>query len=106
MVVAAFSSAANRTNRTRDQASTAQKTCTPASTPQSMTKCSPGDHTAGRRVGPASARQVFLSCATNRRKLRSDPVYPAARALGSNRLALIRPREVATAWATTSRTGS
>ncbi len=30
-------------------ASTAQNTCSPPNTPQSMTRCSPGDHTAGRR---------------------------------------------------------
>jgi len=48
-VVSARSLSANRTNRTRDQASTAQNTCNPPNTPQSMTRCSPGDHTAGRR---------------------------------------------------------
>ena len=45
----ARSLSANRTNRTRDHASTAQNTCTPSSTPQSMTNVSPGVHTAGRR---------------------------------------------------------
>ena len=49
IVVAAFSSAAKRTNRTRDQASTAQNTCTPSCTPQSIARVSPGVHTAGRR---------------------------------------------------------
>jgi putative transposase len=48
-VVAAFSSAANRTNRNRDQANTAQNTCKPASTPQSMINVSAGLHTPGRR---------------------------------------------------------
>ena len=48
-VVSARSSSAKRTNRNRDQASTAQNTCSPNSTPQSMTRYSPGDHTAGRR---------------------------------------------------------
>ena len=48
-VVSARSSSAKRTNRNRHQASTAQNTCSPPSTPQSMTRCSPGDHTAGRR---------------------------------------------------------
>ena len=48
-VVSARSLSAKRTNRTRHHASTAQNTCSPPSTPQSMTRCSPGDHTAGRR---------------------------------------------------------
>jgi hypothetical protein len=48
-VVPARSSAANRTNRNRHQASTAQDTCRPPSAPQPITRCSPGDHTAGRR---------------------------------------------------------
>jgi hypothetical protein len=48
-VVSARSSRANRTNRNRHQASTAQNTCSPPSAPQSITRCSPGDHTAGRR---------------------------------------------------------
>jgi hypothetical protein len=48
-VAAAFSPAANRTNRNRDQASTAQNTCSRPSVPQSMASVSPGDHTAGRR---------------------------------------------------------
>jgi Transposase len=48
-VVAAFSSAANRTNRNRDQASTAQNTCRRPSEPQSMASVSPCVHTAGRR---------------------------------------------------------
>jgi hypothetical protein len=49
MVVSARSSPANRTNRTLDQASTAQNTCSPFWLPQSITSISPGDHTAGRR---------------------------------------------------------
>ena len=49
-VVSARSSAANRTNRNRHHASTAQNTCSPPSAPQSITRCSPGDHTAGRRL--------------------------------------------------------
>ena len=49
-VVAAVSSRATRTNRTRDQASTAQNTFNPpGSRPQSITSVSPGTHTAGRR---------------------------------------------------------
>ncbi len=48
-VVSARSSAAKRTNRHRDQASTAQNTCSGPSAPQSITSVSPGDHTAGRR---------------------------------------------------------
>ena len=51
-LVSCCSSAAKRTNRIRDHANTAAKTCTPAITPQSMTRCSPGDHTAGRRTRP------------------------------------------------------
>lgn len=48
-VVSARSLSANRTNRTRDQASTAQNTCNPPVLPQSMASISPGVHTAGRR---------------------------------------------------------
>jgi hypothetical protein len=48
-VVSDRSSVANRTNRKRLQASTAQNRCSPPSLPQSMTSTSPGDHTAGRR---------------------------------------------------------
>ena len=61
-------------------------------------------HVAGRRVQPCSARQAFFSCATRRRKLRADPAYPAARALGSSRLALIRACVSFTSRATMSRT--
>ena len=49
-VVAAVSSRATRTNRTRDHANTAQNTFNPpGSSPQSITNVSPGTHTAGRR---------------------------------------------------------
>ena len=91
IVVVACSSAANRTNRTRDHASTAQNTLTPPNTPQSMTRYSPGVHTAGRRPRWSSRRHSTLAPATRRRKLRADPVNPAARAAGSRRFAEIRP---------------
>lgn len=48
--MAAFSSAANRTNRNRDQASIAQNTCSRLVLPQSITSASPGEQTAGRRL--------------------------------------------------------
>ena len=48
-VVSDRSLSANRTNRNRDQASTAQNTCSRPSAPQSMTSVSPGVHVAGRR---------------------------------------------------------
>ena len=49
-VVVARSSVANATNRHRDHASTAQNRCNPAPTSaQSITRYSPGAHTAGRR---------------------------------------------------------
>jgi hypothetical protein len=104
--VACFSSAATRTNRNLDHASIAQKTWTPAITPQSMTRCSPGLHTAGRLPRPCSRRHAFFSCATRRRKFLSDPVYPWARAFGSSRFALIRPLVLFTDCATKSRTPS
>jgi hypothetical protein len=49
-VVEAFSSAAKRTNRHREYASTAQNTIKPgAASAQSIARYSPGDHAAGRR---------------------------------------------------------
>jgi hypothetical protein len=49
-VVVAFSSVANATNLHRDHASTAQNRCNPPPTvAQSITRYSPGVHTAGRR---------------------------------------------------------
>ena len=72
-VVAAVSSRATRTNRTRDHANTAQNTFNPpGSVPQSITSVSPGTHTAGRRCACA-ARHACFSAATRRRKLRGDP---------------------------------
>ena len=93
-VVAAFSSAANRTNRhLRPGQHRARRRARRRSTPQSMTRCSPGDHTAGGGRGGVPPRQSFFAAATRRRKLRSDPAYPAAWATGSSRFALIRPFE-------------
>src|SRR5437016_2542463 len=67
-VVSDRSSPANRTNRTRDQASTAQNTCRAPTLPQSIASTSPGAHTAGRRARWFSRRQAFLASATRRRK--------------------------------------
>ena len=72
-VVSARSLSAKRTNRNRHHASTAQNTCSPPSTPQSITRCSPGDHTAGRRPRWLSLRHNAFCSATSRRKLRADP---------------------------------
>jgi hypothetical protein len=104
-VVAWVSSAANRTNRTRDQASTAQNTWRPPSDPQSMTRCSPGTGVQGRYTR-RDARQAALASATARRRWRADPAYPSARTSGSRRLALIRPSVARTFSAISSRNGS
>ena len=73
-VVGAFSSAAKRTKRQRENAITAQKMCKPASAPQSMTSTSPGAHTPGRRPRWWPERQSRLALATRRLKLRAEPV--------------------------------
>jgi hypothetical protein len=101
----ASSAPANRTDRTRDQVSTVQNTCTPCSTPQSMTSASPGVHTGGRchDVDPAP---LCLRLAARRRKFRAEPAYPPAQAAGSSRLAEIFPRDVRTRSATSPRTSS
>ena len=70
---------------------TAHTTCTPHWEPQPIARCSPGDHTAGRRLRWCSTLRSFFTCATRRRKFRSEPTYPAARAAASKRLAEIRP---------------
>ena len=93
IVVVACSSAANRTNLTRNQASTAQKTLTPPNVPESLTRYSPGAQTAGRRPRWPSRRHSTFAPATRRRKLRADPVNPSPRAAGSNRFAEIRPAD-------------
>ena len=82
----------------------------PASDPlphQSMASTSPGDQTAGRRppARPCPARHCRFTSATSRRKLRSDPSYPAARTAGSNRFALIRPRSTLPSRRPTRRPG-
>lgn len=105
-VVVACSSAANRTNRTRDHASTAQNTLTPPRVPQSMTRYSPGAQTAGRRPRWSWRRHSTFAPATRRRKLRADPVNPAARAAGSRRFAEIRPLDDAIFAATRPATDS
>ena len=89
--MAAFSSSANRTNRNRDQASTAQNTCSPASdTPVDDQRVTRRPH---RRPAAAvmTRRHAAFASATSRRKFRADPAYPAARAAGSSRFAEIRP---------------
>ena len=106
-VVAARSSAAKRTNRNRDHASTAQNTCSPPSTPQSMTRCSPGVHTAGRRPRWLSLAPQRLprrrpaggSCAPTPH---SRPPGPPAAAASAQ----IRPRVFSTRSATSSATAS
>ncbi len=60
----------------------------------------------GRRPRWWSPRQSALACATNRRKFRSDPVNPAARAAGSSRFAEIRPAVFSTRSATSPVTPS
>jgi hypothetical protein len=72
MVVGAFWSAATRTNRHRLHGNTAQKTCQPPSLHQSMTRCSPGTGTQGRKIRRWRC-QRFLAAATARRKLRAEP---------------------------------
>ncbi len=104
-VVAWLSSAANRTNRKRLQASMAQNTWRSPSLPQSMTRCSPGTGTHGRYVR-RSRRQAALARATARRRLRAEPAYPAARQTGSSRLALIRPSVALTRLAMRAANGS
>ncbi|WP_425584248.1 MBL fold metallo-hydrolase [Streptosporangium album] len=65
---------AKRTNRTRDQAGTAQNTCRPPpASPQSMTSISPGVQSAGRRPRWCPRRQAFFVAATRRRELRAEP---------------------------------
>ena len=71
-----------------------------------MTRCPPGDHTAGRRPRWFSLRHHLFCVATSRRKLRADPAYPAARAAGNNRFALIRPFVFAIRSVTNSTTWS
>ena len=105
-VVSDRSLSANRTNRNRDQASTAQNTCSGPVLPQSIASTSPGAHTAGRRPRWLSRRHVFFASATSRRKLRADPRYPAAFATGSSRFAEIRPAVFSTRSATTAATPS
>jgi len=80
-----------------------QDTCTPSSTPQSISNVSPGAHTPGRRPRCWSRRHALRAVATSRRKLRADPAYPAARASGNNRFADSRPFVAAIRCATTSR---
>ena len=97
---------ANRTNRNRDQASTAQNTCSEPVLPQSIASTSPGVHTAGRRPRWLSRRHVLFASATSRRKFRAGPAYPAALAAGSSRFAEIRPFVTATRSAASSATRS
>ena len=65
-------SVANRTNRTRLQASTAQKHCKPAVGVQSITRYSPGTGTQGRYTRRCF-RHCVLATATARRRFRSEP---------------------------------
>ena len=73
--------AANRTNRTLDQASTAQNTWRSPSPPQSITRCSPGTTLPGRTPAMLAPERPCAT-ATARRRLRAEPSYPAARAAG------------------------
>jgi len=65
---------------------------------------SPGAQTAGRRPRWSWRRHSTFAPATRRRKLRADPVNPAARAAGNNRFAEIRPFDDLTFAATRSAT--
>ena len=105
-VVSDRSLPANRTNRNRDQASTAQNTCSEPVLPQSIASTSPGVHTAGRRPRWLSRRHALFASATSRRRFRADPAYPAAFAAGSSRFAEIRPFVAPTRSATSSATRS
>ena len=87
------------------QVRTAQKTFSGPSSPQSMTRCSPGTGTQGRYVR-RSRRQAALAAATARRRLRGEPRYPAARQRGRRRLALMRPSVARIRSATRSAPGS
>src|ERR1035437_9790363 len=78
----------------------------PPGAPQAMPRSPPGAHPAGRRPRWWSIRQAFLAAAARRRKFRSEPVYPAVRAAGSSRLAVIRPLDFFTRSATRSATTS
>lgn len=73
-VVSDRSSTAKRTKRQRLHAATAQKTWRVPFFPQSITRVSPGDHTAGRRPRWWSARHAFFALATRRRRLRAEPL--------------------------------
>jgi len=88
---AQVSSREKRTKQKRLQATTAQKTLSGPTDPQSMMSVSPGDHTPGRRPRRCSRRPAALAAATSRRKLRAEPTLPRPRASGRSRFAEIRP---------------
>ncbi|MBA2515379.1 MAG: hypothetical protein H0V26_13810 [Solirubrobacterales bacterium] len=91
------------TVRKRDQPNTLEKNdslrgpaavATVPAAPQSHSIHSPGSDTHGRKTRPSSAcltRHACLTSATARRSDRSEPSYPAARAIRINRRAVTSP---------------
>jgi hypothetical protein len=93
-VVAAFSSEANRTNRNRDQARTAQHMQPGLRARIDDWRVARGpDRRTAAPVMPA--RHAAFTSVTSWRKFRADPTYPAARAA---RFAEIRAWILRTAW--------
>jgi transposase len=80
--VEAYSPSANRTNRNRDQARTAQNTCSPSCTPQSMINVLPGVHNPRAAIALA-ATPVPLRLTHQPSKVPRRPGIRAARALAA-----------------------